>query len=99
MHTALVAVQKPPRQPDDPDGKAREHNWNWFLWGPEVPPAIRRAPDSWRLSEGCWQIPLASGLPVLASLVGWCEKHQFPYRVLFLDREPAWVTSGVPAAG
>lgn len=97
MHTALVIAERPPPAADSVVRQTQDQDWKLFLMGPEVPPAVKRAPDSTRLGEGVWLLPLASGLSTLAALVAWCERCRLTCRVLFFDEEPGWVVTK-PAA-
>jgi hypothetical protein len=93
MHSVLIVLMKP-----DDSNRIESDRWKSFLANTKPPgsPASRIE----RLSETLWLIPVDHGLPLLADLVSWAEKHHIEYQGLFFDKKPEWIYSkGHPLAG
>jgi hypothetical protein len=67
------------------------HAWQQFLSG--LDHITNSAPGILKLSDNVFQIPLENGLPAFVQYGEDCRAHQYSYRVLFFEENPAWVTS------
>lgn len=47
-----------------------------------------------RLSTGVWLIDLRKDLPLLGRICAAADSRNVPYRLLFLEQEPEWITYG-----
>jgi hypothetical protein len=48
--------------------------------------------DIEKLGEGCWLISLSKSLPFLAKSIALAESCGIPYKVLYFEDEPVWIS-------
>jgi len=77
------------KMPDNTPGTVTANSWTNFLRS--LPDTLAKPGDKMRLHENLWQIPLHTGLPILAKLVHQAEANDIPLHVLFLAETPDWI--------
>ena len=88
MKYALFIAEYPMCNTDVAMYQARR-NWQDFL--AHVKELVKREEHvAERLSDGCYQIKLDSGLKTLVDLVSKAHEYTIITRVMFLDQHPVW---------
>ena len=86
MHSALLVVEKP-----DFAMPGKTEAWMGLI--KSAASESDKCKDIQMLSETVLLIQLQSGFSALAVLVAKCREADIVCRVLFLEREPEWITS------
>lgn len=85
MHSALLVIET--SGVSDPDKQVA-----WFEIEKTVASIEPKCAGLQKLSDNVFLIPLKNGLSAFGTLLHAAQEG-FPCRVLFLDEEPAWISS------
>jgi len=83
---ALLVASKPPYNPMT---NPQELAYIDFL--NNMPRIEQPPPDTEKIHDNVWLIPLSTGMPFLSSLCVYAKAWNVPHRILFLDEKPEWI--------
>ena len=89
MDSAIFVIDMP--MPETSESVFEMDNWQRFLRSLDY--ITNSTPNILKLSDNAFQIPLENGLPAFVQYGEKCRAHQYSYRVLFFEENPAWITS------
>lgn len=87
MKSALIIIQKPPSS----DGNNEPQKYRFAIM--QIVEAADKSKTIEMLSDTCFLVHLENGMHSFASILNACIQWSVQYRVLFFEKEPAWIIS------
>jgi hypothetical protein len=82
----LVIASTPVKTPENPGVIEKWNNFLGILEFNEMPP-----PNTLRIHNNIWVIPIGTGFPFLGSLMKYAADAEIPIRLVFLEEIPDWI--------